>query len=395
MRSSSGLVSLFLAALAVGAHGMGGGSAGGADWRYFLAGGISAATSHGITTPIDVVKTRMQLNPAKYSGNVMAAAKDIVETEGPAFLLQGLGATVVGYGCEGAMKFGCYELFKPIFGSLTPSAFANALLASVVAGGVASVILCPAEGTRIRMVSDPTFAAGMVGGLLRLLREDGVLEVFNGLAAMLSKQVPYTAAKQVSFDVLATAFYNVPAMVKRAWTITFVSSVITSVIATIASQPGDVVLTEVYKPPPPQAQMEPEPVEVAAMEAPVEEVEMTANEPPSAPSGGYSAEADEVSESLMTAVPAGGADYAAPSGEVYPPPKQYFDKFTNKNVVPPKLKKATTAAIASDIFRRKGIGGFFVGTKARLGHVGGIITSQLAIYDFVKQACGLAATGSH
>ena len=63
----------------------------------------------------------MQLNPAKYSGNVMAAAKDIVETEGPAFLLQGLGATVVGYGCEGAMKFGCYELFKPIFGSLTPS----------------------------------------------------------------------------------------------------------------------------------------------------------------------------------------------------------------------------------------------------------------------------------
>lgn len=26
------------------------------DWRYFLAGGICAATSHGITTPIDVVK---------------------------------------------------------------------------------------------------------------------------------------------------------------------------------------------------------------------------------------------------------------------------------------------------------------------------------------------------
>ena len=35
----------------------------GMDWRYFVAGGVCAATSHGITTPIDVVKTRMQAEP--------------------------------------------------------------------------------------------------------------------------------------------------------------------------------------------------------------------------------------------------------------------------------------------------------------------------------------------
>ena len=33
------------------------------DYRYFVAGGVCAATSHGITTPIDVVKTRMQAQP--------------------------------------------------------------------------------------------------------------------------------------------------------------------------------------------------------------------------------------------------------------------------------------------------------------------------------------------
>jgi solute carrier family 25 phosphate transporter 3 len=33
------------------------------DYRYFVAGGTCAAISHGITTPIDVVKTKIQANP--------------------------------------------------------------------------------------------------------------------------------------------------------------------------------------------------------------------------------------------------------------------------------------------------------------------------------------------
>jgi solute carrier family 25 phosphate transporter 3 len=33
------------------------------DYRYFVAGGVCAATSHGIKTPIDVVKTKMQAQP--------------------------------------------------------------------------------------------------------------------------------------------------------------------------------------------------------------------------------------------------------------------------------------------------------------------------------------------
>lgn len=52
------VVALFSSLLAVSGPGA---------WRYFLAGGICAATSHAITTPIDVVKVRsyhwMKLNP--------------------------------------------------------------------------------------------------------------------------------------------------------------------------------------------------------------------------------------------------------------------------------------------------------------------------------------------
>ncbi len=106
---------------------------------------------------VDVVKTRMQTSPEKYKNGVIHAATDIIRTEGVGFLFAGLGnilllivdsfisflaaPTVVGYGLEGALKFGFYETFKKLFATLTSSHFVNFLLASVVAGAVASIVL--------------------------------------------------------------------------------------------------------------------------------------------------------------------------------------------------------------------------------------------------------------
>jgi len=229
------------------------GKASSMDWRYFAAGGICAATSHGITTPIDVVKTRMQQNPEKYSKGVIAAAKDIVATEGVGFLLAGLGPTIVGYGIEGALKFGFYETCKTLFANVTPMQFVNFLLASVVAGAVASIVLCPMEETRIKMVGDKTWAKeNLVSGLLRLVREDGILSTFGGLPAMLSKQVPYTMGKQVSFDIITKLIYAAVVhyslnSTELKWPISVLSAFVASIFACVSSQPGDMILTATYK----------------------------------------------------------------------------------------------------------------------------------------------------
>lgn len=82
------------------------------DYRFFVAGGLCAALSHGITTPLDVIKTRMQSYPERYTEGVLKAARDIVDQKGLAYLSKGLMPTLVGYGFEGALKFGCYEFFK-------------------------------------------------------------------------------------------------------------------------------------------------------------------------------------------------------------------------------------------------------------------------------------------
>ena len=75
------------------------------------------------------------------------ATFSILSEEGASVLLRGLGPTVVGYGLEGAAKFGIYEgLKKPIFEFLpTDDQTLPYLLASGIAGGVAAIILCPIE----------------------------------------------------------------------------------------------------------------------------------------------------------------------------------------------------------------------------------------------------------
>ena len=127
---------------------------------------------------------------------------------------------------------GFYEAFKPIFAQLTPSEFLNFLLAGVVAGAVASIVLCPAEDARIRMVSNPDFADGLISALTRLIKEGGFASVFAGLASSL-----YKIMGKAGTDVDDTSKFR----------ITFGAAAITSLLSCITSQPGDFILTETYK----------------------------------------------------------------------------------------------------------------------------------------------------
>ena len=60
-----------------------------------------------------------------------------------------------------------------------------------------------------------------------------------------------------------------------------------------------------------------------------------------------------------------------------------------------EVKAKGLREVSSAIYSRGQLFGFFTGLQARFVHVGLIITSQLVIYDLVKQLLGLPASGSH
>jgi solute carrier family 25 phosphate transporter 3 len=61
-------------------------------------------------TPIDVVKTRIQIDPALRGNSLLTAGRSIVAKEGAMGLMTGFGPTAVGYLFQGGTKFAGYEM---------------------------------------------------------------------------------------------------------------------------------------------------------------------------------------------------------------------------------------------------------------------------------------------
>jgi solute carrier family 25 (mitochondrial phosphate transporter), member 3 len=194
------------------------------------------------------------------------------------------------------------------------------------------------EEARIKMVGDESWAKeNVVSSIARLVYEDGLLNSFTGLPAMLAKQVPYTMGKQVSFDVFSGMLYSLAAVYATGtgdlkWLISLSSAFLASVVACLLSQPGDMILTATYQ-----------------------------------RGGGAHRRTTSNSEHQKS-------DMQLKQGGT-----------TSKSLV----------TIIRDIYRNHGLGGFYIGTQARLLHVVSIITFQLVMYDIIKMALGLPVTGAH
>jgi len=228
--------------------------------RFAFAGAVCCSITHGALTPVDVVKTRIQLEPEIYNKGMITGFRQVIKSEGAGALLTGFGPTAAGYFLQGAFKFGGYEFWKKTFIDLIGLENAQNnrtsiyLASSAIAEFFADVALCPLEATRIRLVSQPTFAPGLFSGFSRLLREEGVARGFySGFGPILFKQIPYTMAKFVVYELSAEKMYSIIGKPKDQLsnlTVTGVnlgSGIIAGTCAAIVSQPADTLLSKINK----------------------------------------------------------------------------------------------------------------------------------------------------
>ncbi|KAK9832839.1 hypothetical protein WJX81_005824 [Elliptochloris bilobata] len=213
--------------------------------RYALAGALCCALTHGAVVPIDVVKTRMQLEPSVYAKGLLATAAHLVREEGLGVLTAGAGPTMVGYFLQGGLKFGGYEFWKDVLASAAGPAAVERfaalvhMVSSATAEFFADIALCPLEAVRIRLVAQPGYAAGAAGALTRLLREEGAARgLYAGFGPMLFKQIPYTVAKFVVFEHVARGL--------RAH-VESMAGLVAGCVAALVSQPADMLLSRINR----------------------------------------------------------------------------------------------------------------------------------------------------
>ncbi|KAK4951660.1 mitochondrial phosphate carrier protein, partial [Elasticomyces elasticus] len=158
----------------------------------------------------------------------------------------------------GAFKFGGYEFFKQQ--CINSLGYENAVnnrtavyLASAAAAEFfADIALCPLEATRIRLVSEPTFANGLVGGFSKILKNEGFGAFYSGFGPILFKQVPYTMAKFVVYEKAAEVAYGnffdkATTSSGKATVINLGCGLVAGFAAAIVSQPADTMLSKINK----------------------------------------------------------------------------------------------------------------------------------------------------
>ena len=222
--------------------------------------GICCSITHGALTPVDVVKTRIQLDPVKYNQGFIGGFRQVIASEGAGALLTGLGPTAQGYFIQGWFKFGGVEFFKT---NITRSvgeqkAWDNRqsiyLVSAAMAEFIADIFLCPYEACRIRLVSDPAYADSMVGCAKKMMAESGFVGAFySGFVPILFKQIPYTMAKFAVQGKAADNIYSAlgaspdqpPAIGNLG--VSLASGVVAGVAAAIISHPADTLLSKINK----------------------------------------------------------------------------------------------------------------------------------------------------
>lgn len=207
-------------------------------------------------TPLDLVKTRRQVDSKLYTSNFQAWGK-IYRAEGFRGIMTGWSPTFFGYSAQGAFKYGWYEYFKKTYSDMAgPEAAHNNktaiyLAASASAEFLADMALCPFEAVKVRMQGTiPNPYQGTFHGINTITGKEGYAGLYKGLYPLWGRQIPYTMMKFASFETIVEKIYDrLPGQKsdygKAAQTgVSFTGGYLAGILCAIVSHPADVMVSK-------------------------------------------------------------------------------------------------------------------------------------------------------
>ncbi|XP_072914568.1 brain mitochondrial carrier protein 1 [Hemitrygon akajei] len=222
------------------------------SWKPFVYGGLASITAESGTFPIDLTKTRLQVQgqsvdlrykEIKYRGMLHALLR-IFKEEGLRALYSGISPALLRQASYGTIKIGTYQSLKRLFVSCPED---ETLLVNVfcgiLAGVISSSIANPTDVLKIRMQARSELCQGsMIGNFINIYQQEGTRGLWRGVSLTAQRAAIVVGVELPVYDVTKKYIILSGFMGDTVYT-HFLSSFTCGLAGALASNPVDVVRT--------------------------------------------------------------------------------------------------------------------------------------------------------
>ncbi|GLC45135.1 hypothetical protein PLESTB_000431300 [Pleodorina starrii] len=230
-------------------------------WQELIISGISVGGATTCTNPLDVVKTRLQLQSRRTPGvrlpGLFGTAANIVREEGVLSLWNGLPPAVTRGLLYGGMRLGLYGPCKDMLLVAAEAASGGRALqgladfglkatAGILSGGIAAGLTSPTELVKTRLQAKGCQQSQGTWGVVRqVVQESGVAGLWRGAVPSMARAALLTASQVATYDSVKRSV-----MRRSGWgdcaATHLVASSLTGLVTTTVTNPVDVVKTKMF-----------------------------------------------------------------------------------------------------------------------------------------------------
>ncbi len=231
-----------------------------------LEGSLASCMAVIASNPMDVVKTRLQLQgelmkkgaaPLHYRG-MFHACYVVFCNEGLRGLQKGLGAAFAWQTLQNGTRFGLYEPTKAAFGRVLPEGLATNLASAVFVGILGSIVANPVYLVKTRLQSASGGHAqvgvqhdykGLLDGLSKIVSHDGVKGLMQGVPSAMMRTAVGSGVQLSSYDQTKAIGLRYTHLSPTDVRLHVMCSAVSAGLITIFMNPFDVLMTRCYNNP--------------------------------------------------------------------------------------------------------------------------------------------------
>jgi hypothetical protein len=223
--------------------------------------GIACSAAEAVTLPIDVVKTRLQIDgelghKRQYTGS-FNALRVMARTEGIGSWWKGISPAILRQATYGTIRYGAYEPIKGIIAGDTPKAdlaMWQKLVAGTLSGAISSSLANPTDLVKVRMQADMGTGqnrryTGMWSAFRSIWRAEGWRGLYRGVGPTSARASVGAATELATYDEFKGYLTGSMGLDGSAVTTHLACSLLAGFITTLSISPFDVVKSRVMNQP--------------------------------------------------------------------------------------------------------------------------------------------------